>query len=467
MTTTALLQGLLGVTAGLPLFSLVLLSAGLMFAPVMSEKRVHQLLAGSMTAGFVSATFLFGGLLLGLFEPFSVDLGRIMSAGSYHFDLVLHLDLLGAMFLWLTMALVGLVGAFSVNYLHQDEGYFRFYWLLLAFVVGLEIVALGEGLNLVFVGWELLGLSSALLIAFFIRRPDPVDNGLRAFAVYRVTDIGLLVGIVTLHHLAGTTSIAALGDIGSTSALWVGGLLIFGAMGKGAIVPFTPWLPRAMEGPTPSSAIFYGALSIHASPFLLLRIAPIFEHHFALKAAIFGLGALTALHASMVGRTQSDIKTSLAYAAVAQVGVMWMWIALGYYQIAAVHLFGHSILRTWQLLRAPSLLHERHQLLVTIGADLNPTGKHLERLFPAFIQRWGYRVAVERWYLDELWDAVVGLLLKVLRGIDRIDTGWAKLLDGSSAPTKASTQASTQAAAGALRSSEPSSSAKAVKVTGK
>jgi NAD(P)H-quinone oxidoreductase subunit 5 len=430
MISVEVLQGILGVTAGLPVLSLTLLTAGIVSVPNIAERRVHQMLAIGLSLGFLTASFLFLGLLFGLFEPFSVDLGRVLSVGSYHFDILFHLDLLGAMFLWLTMALVGLVGAFSLNYLHQDEGFFRFYWLLLAFVIGLETVALGEGLDLIFVGWELLGISSALLIAFFIRRPEPVENGLRAFAVYRFTDVGLLGGIVTLHHFAHTSSIAALGQVSATAALWVGGLLIFGAMGKGAIVPFTSWLPRAMEGPTPSSAIFYGALSIHASPFLLLRTAPVFEHHLPLQIAVFVLGLITALHASMVGRVQTDIKTSLAYAAVAQVGIMWMWIGLGLYQVAIVHLFGHSILRTWQLLRAPSLLHERHQLLVALGADIQPTGRHLERLFPEAVQRVGYRVALERWYLDEMWAGVVGGVLGVLRSIDGLDQRWACLLGG-------------------------------------
>ncbi len=433
--STEFLQGLLGLTVGLPVLSLCLLTAGLIFGLEMSEKRIHQLLAGGLSTGFVSVSFLFVGLLFGFLSPFSVDLGTVMSAGTYHFDLIFHLDLLGAMFLWLTMALVGLVGAFSANYLHQDEGFIRFYWLLLAFVIGLEIVALGEGLDLVFVGWEVLGISSTLLIAFFIRRPEPVENGLRAFAAYRMTDVGLLCGIVTLHHFSHTTSIAALDHLATSTAFAVGAFLIFGAMGKGALVPFTPWLPRAMEGPTPSSAIFYGALSIHASPFLLLRVAPVFEHHWGLRGTIIALGLITALHASMVGRTQNDIKSSLAYAAVGQVGIMWVWIGFGFYQIAALHLFGHTILRTWQLLRAPSVLHERHILLATIGADLKPTGRHLERLFPQSIQRWGFRMALERWYLDELWDSIALLISRFLLRVDSIDRRWSDFLEGTGTPS--------------------------------
>ncbi len=433
MISTEFLQGLLGLTLALPLLSLLILTIGISFGFNLTERRIHQLLGVELSLGLLSASLFFISLLCGWIEPFSVDLGTLIAAGSYDFGLVFHLDILGAMFLWLTMALVGLVGAFSANYLHQDEGFIRFYWLLLAFVIGLEIIATAERLDLVFVGWELLGISSALLIAYFIRRKGPVENGLRAFAAYRITDVGLLCGIVTLHHLSHTTSISALARIDSTTALMVGGFFVFGAMGKGAIVPFTPWLPRAMEGPTPSSAIFYGALSIHASPFLLLRLAPLFDQHLVLREIIFTLGIITAIHASMVGRVQNDIKCSLAYAAVAQVGVMWMFIGLGFYKIAAFHLFGHTVIRTWQLLRSPSILHERHQLLNLLGKDLNPTGRHLERLLPLSVQRWAYRVALERWYLNELWDIVAGFFMSILKTIDRVDRRWSSFMESESA----------------------------------
>ena len=433
MIALEVLQGALATIAGLPLAAIIILTFGLALTQQLSETRVNQLVGGAMAVSFVLATLLFLGLLTQVIEPFSVDLGRLISVRGYHFDLVLRLDVLGAMFLWLTVSLGGLVGAFSAPYLHQDEGFHRFYFLLLVFIFGLECVALGEGLDLVFVGWELLGLSSALLIAFFQRRKAPVENGLRAYAFYRMSDLGLLLGIVFLHHLTDSTSLGSLSSVPSSAVLALGALLIFGAMAKGGIFPLTSWLPRAMEGPTPSSAIFYGALSIHASPFLLLRISPLLEQRMALQLAVIGLGVITAIHASMVGRTQTDIKTSLGYASVAQVGVIWIWVGLGWYELAAIHTFSHAILRTWQLLRAPSLLHERHELVSSLGRSLRPTGQHLERLLPLSFRRWSYRIALERWYLDEIWDAAAQGALVVLGAIDRLDRAWSGLLDG---PTK-------------------------------
>jgi len=421
----------------LPLAALALLVLAMLIGRQPQERRVHQIVGTTLSVSLILASSLVVMLGLGLIDAAEADLGTLIAVRGYHFDLALHADLYGAIFLWLDMLLCGLVGAFSAQYLHQDEGFHRFYILLVAFVSGLALIATGAGLDLIFAGWEVVGLSSALLIAFFIRREAPVENGLRAYAVYRVTDMGLLIGVVALHHELGTTHLADLGALGGMAAVSIGALLVFGAMGKGAIVPFTPWLPRAMEGPTPSSAIFYGALSIHASPFLLIRMEPLVDQSLALRAAIVGLGLLTSVHATMVGRVQTDIKTSLGYASVTQVGLMWVWIGLGWTPLAVAHLVGHAILRTWQLLRAPSLLHDRHQIVRNLGAGFSETGRHLAWVTPTHLRRWAYRFALERWYLDDLWDAVVSVLRRSLRAIDAIDRSWAGLLGDHDQPIAA------------------------------
>ncbi|HBP17610.1 MAG TPA: hypothetical protein DEA08_07445 [Planctomycetes bacterium] len=419
----------LALTLVLPALALTFLGGGMLLGHRPSEHRVQQLLAANMSLAAILASALLLGLALGWLEPVSVNLGTLLAVRGYHFDLAFRLDWLGALYLWLDVVLCGLVGAFSAPYLHQDEGYHRFYLLLLVFSVGLALIAAGAGLDLVFAGWEVVGLSSALLIAYFLRRPAPVENGLLAYGIYRITDVGLLLAVVSLHHYAGTTSLESLPSLAPSAALAIGALLVFGAMGKGAIVPFTPWLPRAMEGPTPSSAIFYGALSIHASPFLLLRAAPALESSRALQACVVVLGALTALHATSVGRVQTDIKCSLGYASVAQVGLMWIWVGLGLYPLAAVHMAGHAILRTWQLLRAPSLLHERHGLIQALGADLSETGSLYARLVPLPLRRALYRWSLERWFLEDAGALLAGLCRRVLLALDVLDRRWAALLD--------------------------------------
>jgi hypothetical protein len=204
-------------------------------------------------------------------------------------------------------------------------------------------------------------------------------------------------------------------------------------MGKSAQGPLNGWLPRAMEGPTPSSAIFYGALSIHLGPYLLLRAAPILERAPLAAIAVVVIGATTAVHATFVGRVQTDIKSALAYASMTQVGVIFIEIGLGLYWLAVIHIIGHMAVRTLQILRAPSVLAEFHGIERALGTALPHTGGHLELLVPAKLQPWLYRMALERGYLDSLLrDHLIGGMIRVLRAIDRFEQRWIALLSGTS-----------------------------------
>lgn len=412
-----------------PALAALVIGAAIALVKKPPEHRVHQVCAAAFIAALLASIGLALGLASGQLSPSTVSLGPALALRGYRLDFDLALSPGGAAMLVLDFALCGLVGAFSARYLHQEEGFYRFYIQLLMFSVGIAVIAAADGLDLIFAGWEVVGLSSALLIAFFYERRAPVDNALRAYAVYRMTDVGLLFAVVTLHHLQGGASLSALATapLGEAERTLLGAAIIFGAMGKGAIVPFTPWLPRALEGPTPSSAIFYGALSVHASPFLLLRISPLLESSLALRLTAAGLGLATALYATLVGRTQSDVKKALGYAAAAQVGLIWVEIAAGLTTLAWVHMLGHSVLRTWQLLRAPSLLHDRHRLMTLKGADLGPTGAHIERRIPPRLRRRLYRWSLERGYLDELlFDKALDLPRRALAALGELDAAWAR-----------------------------------------
>jgi NADH-quinone oxidoreductase subunit L len=186
-----------------------------------------------------------------------------------------------------------------------------------------------------------------------------------------------------------------------------------------------------MEGPTPSSAIFYGALSIHLGPYLLLRAAPILERAPIAAAALVLIGAATAMHATFVGRAQSDIKSALAYASMTQVGLIFVEIGLGLRFLALVHIVGHASVRALQILRSPSLLHDHHHLEQAVGQALPRPGGHLERLVPARLQPWLYRLALERGYFDALIvEHLVGRAARVLRAVDRVDAAWVRWLSG-------------------------------------
>lgn len=355
--------------------------------------------------------------------PLVVTFGNWFAVGDYHFPLVLVADRLSLPFLGMTVVLSGLVGQFSATYLHRERGFLRFFLLLHLFAFGSLLAFSAGSFDSLAGGWEIVGITSVLLIAFFQQRPAPVENGLRVFAVYRATDIGLLVGVFAMHHWAGTASFAAgLPALSGKQALTVCMLLLLAAAGKAAQVPFSGWLPRAMEGPTPSSAIFYGAISIHAGAYLLLRVQPLLARSTAASTLVIAIGIATAIYGTITGRASADAKTSLAYASLTQVGVVFVEIGIGWKAIAVAHILGHATVRTLQFLRSPSMLHDYHQMHSAVGGELSPTGKFLEELFPEQIQLWLYRWALDRGHLDTILDdLVVHPLMQLSALLGRLD----------------------------------------------
>jgi NAD(P)H-quinone oxidoreductase subunit 5 len=286
---------------------------------------------------------------------------------------------------------------------------------LLAFAAGSFDLLVG--------GWEIVGITSVLLIAFFQQRTAPVENALRVFAVYRACDIGLLVGVFAMHHWAGNASFdRGLPAVTGNHATIVCLLPLLAAAGKAAQVPFSGWLPRAMEGPTPSSAIFYGAISIHAGAYLLLRVQPLLAQSRLASAMVILIGVATAIHGTMSGRASADAKTSLAYASLTQVGVVFVEIGLGWSTIALVHILGHATVRTLQFLRAPSMLHDYHKMHSAVGGEFSPTGKHLDSLLSERVQLWLYRWSLDRGHLDSVLDRfVIHPLMRLSRLFARLD----------------------------------------------
>jgi len=364
---------------------------------------------------------------------------------QFHFTLKFVFDRLSVPFVILTFLLVGVIGAFANVYLHREPGFNRFFVFYAVFLLGMVVASLAGTIETLFAGWELVGLSSALLVAFFQERQSPVRNGIRVWTVYRVADAAFLIAAVALHHLTGEGDFAGLmgtgpwpeGEASLTAgqALFVGSLLLIAAAGKSALVPFSGWLPRAMEGPTPSSAVFYGALSVHLGAFLLLRVSPILELSVWLCAAVVALGIVTAVFAAIAARVQTDIKSALAFASLTQVGIIVAEIGFGLRYIALIHIIGHACLRTLQLLRAPTLLHDYHSLENAIGGHLprrkNP-GIFGNPWVPAGFRSWIYRFALERGYLDAvLTDYVVGPFVRLFRLCDALERKWTDLLSGT------------------------------------
>lgn len=359
--------------------------------------------------------------------------GDWFHVGHYHFPLALWADFISLPLLTLSALLVVLVSVFSCRYIHRDVGFFRFFMLLNLFGSGILLFFAAGSFDLMIGGWEIVGITSILLIAFFQHRDDPIHSALRVFATYRACDVGLLTGVVLMHIYVGTSEFTEilpnnvqshtplLGSAATITAF----LLLLAAMGKAAQVPFSGWLPRAMEGPTPSSAIFYGALSVHAGAYLLLRAQPIIADSSYVSEAIIVIGLLTALHGTFVGRTCPDAKTSLAYAAMAQLGIIFIEIGFGWQQLALWHIAGHALVRTLQFLRAPSMLHDHHRIHSAAGGHLGATGIYFESLLPQRLQHWLYRLALDRGHHDTFLDRfVVGPVLYLAGWMRRIEGKW-------------------------------------------
>jgi NAD(P)H-quinone oxidoreductase subunit 5 len=332
----------------------------------------------------------------------------------------------------LSAAIAGIVSAFSNRYLHREAGYNRYFVLLAMFVTGMLLVALAGNVEVLFIGWEFVGLSSALLVAFFHARPAPVSNALRVFAVYRISDAAMLSAAVLLRHFAGTDSLSLLfsgtnaalaANLAEPNATIIAVLLIVAVAGKSALLPFSSWLPRAMEGPTPSSAVYYGSLSIHAGCFLLLRSGPLLEHAATARFLAGGLGAATAIFAGITTRVQSDVKSSLAYASLTQVGIIVVEIAIGWYTIAFLHITGHACFRLLQFLSAPNVLHDLHGMEDAIGSRPSPFRSRLEGIMSDDMRRRLFLVALERGFLDSILErCVVDPFARAARRLTRLDS---------------------------------------------
>jgi len=241
----------------LPVLAFVLILLPRLFGHATSERYTY----GVVSCGVLGSSLLMGilaaVLLAGLGVPSVFTAGRWFAVGHDAFEVSFGLDTLGLAYGVFSLLMVALVAAFSRRYLHREQGFHRFYALLMLFAAGLALVSLAGSLDMLLIGWELVGISSTLLIAFFNQRPGPVRNALRAFVTYRACDVGLVIAIVCLHVNFGDADF-----VRADGAAWLGmpqraagGLvmligmsLIFAAMGKSAQVPFSGWLPRAMEG---------------------------------------------------------------------------------------------------------------------------------------------------------------------------------------------------------------------------
>ena len=437
------------VVVAAPLLLLTVIGVASLVGKPLSERLIGQLVPAANLIGLFAALGMLGLMLATGVRQVPIELGSWVSIPRYHFAIKFEFDRLSVPFVILTFVLCGTIGKFADRYMHREPGFNRFFVFYALFLLGMIITSLSGTIETLFAGWELVGLSSALLVAYFHDRPAPVRNGLRVWIVYRVSDAALLVASVVMHHMTGQGDFDKLlgGEpwplghtlLTSHQALLVGLLLLMAAAGKSAMVPFSGWLPRAMEGPTPSSAIFYGALSVHLGAFLLLRISPILAVSPLLCVAVICVGLLTAVFATIAGKVQTDIKSALSFASMTQVGIIFVEIGLGLRYIALVHILGHACLRTLQFLRAPSLLYDYKNTEDAIGDRLTSAFEGPSKPVSSSARIWIYRWALERGYLDAwLSEYIARPLLALLNSCDKLERRWTDFLSGG--PSRESEQ---------------------------
>lgn len=293
-------------------------------------------------------------------SPISTSFGSLYTSQHYTFSLDFYFDGISAVFLGMAALMTSLVFIFSKFYIHREQGFKRFYYTILQFFIGLSFIILAGNFEVLLLGWELIGISSVLLIAFYRDRYLPARNALKVFSVYRIADAFLLAAIWYAHHVfeenVHFSEFSELAMHHGDQLAVLGLFLLVAALIKSAQFPFSYWLPRAMEGPTSSSAIFYGALSVHMGLFLLLRTYPLWENSTWLHIAVAVVGLATAIVASSITRVQSSIKTQIAYASITQIGIMFIEVALGLWWLALIHFVCNASLRTYQLLISPSIV---------------------------------------------------------------------------------------------------------------
>ncbi len=345
----------------------------------LGNKRMGAVPAKVITTGalFISCALswpIFLGFMGGSAEASVTPVLQWVKSGSLDFDWALRVDTLTAIMLVVITSVSALVHLYSWGYMSEEPDQPRFFAYLSLFTFAMLMLVTADNLVQMFFGWEGVGLASYLLIGFWFRKPSANAAAMKAFVVNRVGDLGFMMGIFGTFLVFGTVSIPAIleaapGMAGSTIG-FLGGrfdtmtvlciLLFIGAMGKSAQLGLHTWLPDAMEGPTPVSALIHAATMVTAGVFMVCRLSPMFEVSPTALAMVTFVGAMTCIFAATVGTTQTDIKRVIAYSTCSQLGYMFFAAGVGAYGASMFHLFTHAFFKALLFLGAGSVIHAMH-----------------------------------------------------------------------------------------------------------
>ncbi len=303
----------------------------------------------------------------GLATPQVVSLWSWLPAGALQIDLSFLVDRLSLVMLLVVTGVGGLIHVFSVGYMRQDPGYARYFAYLNLFIVFMLVLVLGASFPVLFIGWEGVGLCSYLLIGYWYGDKVNADAGKKAFLVNRIGDFGFMVAMFMLWAALGSLDFLRVAELapeqlaaGGTLVTMITLFLFLGCVGKSAQIPLYVWLPDAMAGPTPVSALIHAATMVTAGVYLVARTNVLFAMAPLSSTVVAGIGALTALFAATIGLRQYDIKKVLAYSTVSQLGYMFLAVGTGAYVAGIFHLVTHAFFKALLFLGAGSVIHAMH-----------------------------------------------------------------------------------------------------------
>jgi len=332
----------------------------------LGDRTVAIIGCASVAGAFAVAVAAFAQVLQGESSTHSLsqELWTWIEAGDLRVSFGLTIDRLSGIMCLVVTGVGSLIHIYSTGYMKGDPGYARFFAYLNLFMASMLVLVTADNIVLMFLGWEGVGLCSYLLIGFWYKGLANCSAGIKAFVVNRIGDLGFLLGIFAIWAACGSFEFSAIvakaAEIDSSAAFWICLLLFVGACGKSAQIPLYVWLPDAMAGPTPVSALIHAATMVTSGVYLLARLGPLFDAAPEVLTIVATIGALTALLAALIAFSQNDIKKVLAYSTVSQLGYMFLAAGMGAYSVAIFHVVTHAFFKALLFLGAGAVIHSLH-----------------------------------------------------------------------------------------------------------
>jgi NADH-quinone oxidoreductase subunit L len=352
---------MIGLTPLVPLFPLAGFAINGFFGKRMSKGLSGMIACVSVLASFIVSVLVFAELLGSPDKEHVVSVFSWIESGLLDIPFEFLVDPLSTVFLLIITGVGFLIHVYSIGYMHDDEGFSRFFTYLNLFVFFMLLLVLGNNYLITFVGWEGVGLCSYLLIGFWYKNTEYNNAAKKAFIMNRIGDLGFLLGIILIFVNFGSITYTEVFDkagIVDTSTITAIALLLFvGAIGKSAQLPLHTWLPDAMAGPTPVSALIHAATMVTAGIFMVARSNVFYSISEVASQTVAIVGVLTALFAATIGLFQNDIKKILAYSTVSQLGLMFLGLGVGAYSSAVFHVTTHAFFKALLFLGAGSVIH--------------------------------------------------------------------------------------------------------------